>query len=185
MNRATDLGTRPHRGPAERAKTLLEELTVEQKVAQVSCYFPADINNTDDFAAQYPHGVGHDSCLEARAAESLEEVTAFQRKVQSAAMEASGHQIPAVFHMEGLCGAYLPGATSFPSGIGRGSSWDPDLERSVGLIVGRQERAVGISHTLAPVLDISRDSRMGRQGETYGEDPTLAAALGVAYVAGL
>ena len=185
MNRPTDMGTRPHRGPAERAKMLLGELSVEQKVAQVSCYFPADINNTDDFAAQYPHGVGHVSCLEARAAESLEEVTAFQRKVQSAAMEASGHQIPAVFHMEGLCGAYLPGATSFPSGIGRGSSWDPDLERSVGLIVGRQERAVGISHTLAPVLDISRDSRMGRQGETYGEDPTLAAALGVAYVAGL
>ena len=46
MNRATNMGTRPHRGPAERAKMLLGELSVEQKVAQVSCYFPADINNT-------------------------------------------------------------------------------------------------------------------------------------------
>lgn len=43
----------------------------------------------------------------------------------------------------------------------------------------------GFTQTLAPVLDISRDSRMGRQGETYGEDPTLAAAMGAAYTAGV
>lgn len=43
----------------------------------------------------------------------------------------------------------------------------------------------GITHILAPVLDISRDSRMGRQGETYGEDPALAAALGAAYTKGI
>ncbi len=46
-------------------------------------------------------------------------------------------------------------------------------------------RALGISHTFAPVLDISRDARLGRQGETYGEDPTLTSALGSAYVKGL
>jgi beta-glucosidase len=170
---------------ADRAQALLAQLTPEQKMAQVSCYFPEDISDTDDFAARYPHGVGQVSCLQARAVDRLEHVATFQHRVQTAAMSASGHQIPAIFHMEGLCGAYLPGATSFPSGLGRASSWDPDLERAVGEIVGRQERALGISHTFAPVLDISRDSRMGRQGETYGEDPTLAAALGVAYVEGL
>ena len=35
------------------------------------------------------------------------------------------------------------------------------------------------------MLDICRDPRFGRQGEGYGEDPTLAAAMGAAYVAGL
>ena len=49
----------------------------------------------------------------------------------------------------------------------------------------KQEAACGITHILAPVLDISRDSRMGRQGETYGEDPALAAALGAAYTKGI
>ena len=87
--------------------------------------------------------------------------------------------------MEGLCGAYIPGATSFPSGLGRAAGWDTDLEHRIGEIVGRQERALGITHTLAPVLDVSRDPRMGRQGETYGEDPSLAAALGVEYTRGL
>lgn len=44
---------------------------------------------------------------------------------------------------------------------------------------------MGISHALAPVFDICRDPRFGRMGETYGEDPTLAAAMGTAYVKGL
>ena len=52
-------------------------------------------------------------------------------------------------------------------------------------MVAKQEAACGITHILAPVLDISRDSRMGRQGETYGEDPALAAALGAAYTKGI
>ena len=100
-------------------------------------------------------------------------------------MENSEHHIPAIFHMEGLCGAFIQGAVSFPSGIGRASSWDPELEEKVGEIVSRQELSCGITQVLAPVLDISRDSRMGRQGETYGEDPTLAAAMGSAYTKGV
>ncbi len=171
--------------PSRRADLLLPRLTVDQKMAQVSCYFPVDITDTSDLRARFPHGVGEVSCLEARDAVSLDEVTEFQHRVQRDAMEASGHGIPAILHMEGVCGAFLPGATSFPSGLGRASSWDVELERRVGQTVGRQERAVGITHTLAPVLDVSRDPRMGRHGETYGEDPTLAAALGVAYTQGV
>ncbi|WP_457967241.1 glycoside hydrolase family 3 C-terminal domain-containing protein [Arthrobacter sp. D1-29] len=169
----------------ERAALLLEKLSLDEKMAQVSCYFPTDITQTGDFGERFPYGIGEVSCLEARSALTLDEVTAFQHRVQAQAMEGSGHGIPAIFHMEGLCGAYLPEATSFPSGLGRAAAWNVDLEREVGNIVGRQERAVGITHTLAPVLDVSRDPRLGRQGETYGEDPTLASALGVAYTQGL
>ena len=57
-------------------------------------------------------------------------------------------------------------------------------KRSGGLSAGRR-RPAALPTFFAPVLDISRDSRMGRQGETYGEDPTLAAALGVAYTKGI
>jgi beta-glucosidase len=58
----------------------------------------------------------------------------------------------------------VQGATSVPSGIGRAASWDSKLEKEIGEIVGRQERAVGITKAFAP--DISRVSRMGRQGFT-------------------
>ena len=179
------MSTESQRDPGQRAQSLLGLLTLDQKLAQLSCYFPTDVADTSDFAGRFPHGAGQVSALEARDARSLEDVAVFQQRVQAEAMQASGHGIPAIFHMEGLCGAFLPQATSFPSGLGRGASWDVDLERKIGEIVGRQERALGITHTLAPVLDVARDPRMGRQGESYGEDPTLCAALGVAYTRGL
>ena len=174
--------------PTMRAELLLAEMTLDEKMAQVNCAFPydTDLDISLKMAQQKaPQGTGHVSCLIMRDLETLEDAVRFQRALQRKAMEKTPHHIPAIFHMEGLCGAYLQGAASFPSGYARGASWDPALEREIGAVIGRQERCVGITQTLAPVLDISRDQRMGRCAETYGEDPTLAAALGAAYAGGL
>ncbi len=171
--------------PARRAELLLSQMSLEEKLSQLICFPPAQKGAYETLERDFPQGAGHISCLQMRGLKTLEEGAEFQREIQDIVMRKSEHHIPAIFHMEGLCGAYIQGATSFPSGIGRASSWDPALEERVGEIVGRQERAIGVSETLAPVLDISRDARMGRQGETYGEDPALAAAMGTAYVKGL
>ncbi len=173
--------------PQERAQALLEELSLEEKIAQINCVFPFDriMNDFEAIAAQTKHGIGQVSTLEMRRMETLEEVAAWQKKVQEIVMANSEHHIPAIFHMEGLCGAFIQDSTSFPSGIGRGSGWDTELEEKIAEIVSRQEAACGITHVFAPILDISRDSRMGRQGETYGEDPVLASALGAAYTRGI
>ncbi len=168
----------------ERAADLLARLTPKEKMAQLCCAFLLR-GDTERFRTQCRHGIGTVTTLDMRRAETLEEAAQMQRTAQQAVMEQSRFHIPAIFHMEGLCGAFIPGAASLPAGIGRGSSWDPNLEKQLAQIVGRQERAVGITQTLAPVLDISRDSRMGRQGETYGEDPTLAARMGTAFVQGI
>ena len=171
----------------ERAEALLQELTLDEKMAQINCIFPFDKLYLDfDFIARsVPFGIGEVSTLEMRRIETLEEVAAWQRQVQRIVMENSPHHIPAIFHMEGLCGAFIQDTTSFPAGIGRGAGWDPELEEAIARIVSRQEAACGITHVLAPVLDVSRDPRMGRHGESYGEDPTLAAALGAAYTRGI
>lgn len=171
-------------GEKERAKRLLAQMTVEEKMAQLTCYFPQKM----EFSAlerEYPHGAGAVSALEMRKLTSLEECARMQRSIQEMVMKCSEHHIPAIFHMEGLCGAFIQGALSLPAGINRAASWDTALEEKMGRIVSRQEKAVGITHVFAPVLDISRDSRMGRQGETYGEDPVLAAAMGVAFTRGI
>ena len=167
--------------PQERAEDLLAKLSTEEKMAQVQCW----LWGHGDGEEILKHGIGHVSTLEIRNVKTLEEVSENLIRIQKQVMESSEHHIPAIFHMEGLCGALMQEAVSFPSGIGRASSWDPKLEEQIGQIVGRQERAVGITQTLAPVLDISRDSRMGRQCETYGEDPALAAAMGSAFVKGV
>lgn len=175
------------KSPAERAAALLQELTLDEKMAQLGCIFPFG-ENYDDMerqAAEMPYGIGQVSTLEMRRIRTLDEAAAWQRKMQETVMRQSPHRIPAIFHMEGLCGAFIQESTSFPAGIARGSGWNPELEEEIARVVARQEAACGITHILAPVLDISRDSRMGRQGETYGEDPALASALGAAYTRGI
>lgn len=174
----------PALSPDERAEDLLGKLSLDEKMAQV-CGMWLRPDDEEGMRTNALHGIGQVSTLFMRSMETLDEVVKWQRKVQKMVMENSEHQIPAVFHMEGLCGAFIQDSTSFPSGIGRGSSWDPQLEEKIARIVSRQELACGITQVLAPVLDISRDSRMGRQGETYGEDPTLAAAMGTAYTRGI
>src|SRR4029079_11636631 len=71
----------------ERADLLLAELSLDEKMAQVSCYFPSDITQTADVAERFAYGIGVVSPLEARSALTLDDVTAFQRRVQSAAMD--------------------------------------------------------------------------------------------------
>ena len=173
--------------PEERAVALLVELSLDEKMAQVNCIFPFGevYDDMEKISQGTPLGIGEVSTLEMRRIETLEEAAQWQRKVQKIVMDNSPHHIPAIFHMEGLCGAFIQDTTSFPAGIGRGSGFDPELEEKIAEIVSRQEAACGITHVLAPVLDISRDSRLGRQGETYGEDPVLVSALGAAYTRGI
>src|SRR5262249_42637525 len=60
-----------------------------------------------------------------------------------------------------------------------------ELVGEMAALIRRQMRRVGLRHALSPVLDVALDPRWGRVHETYGEDPYLCAALGVAYTRGL
>lgn len=173
--------------PEKRAAALLEELSLEEKLAQIVGIFPFNELAWDfDFIrTETLCGIGEIATLEVRRMEALEEVGAWQRKVQSIIMENSPHHIPAIFHMEGLCGPFIQDSTSFPAGIGRGSSFDPELEERIGEAISREEAACGFTRMLAPVLDIARDHRLGRTGESYGEDPTLVAVMGAAFTRGI
>ena len=125
------------------------------------------------------NGIGHVSTLEIRAVKSLEEAAESLKRVQEKIMKKTAAlESQPSFIWKACAEVWCQERTSFPSGIGRASSFDRTLEKRVGEVVGRQERAIGITQTLAPVLDISRDSRMGRQCETYGEDPSSAVGHG-------
>ena len=167
--------------PEERAEDLLAKMSAEEKLAQLTGVFA--IRKMDE--KQITHGIGQVSTLAFREELDSDEVAKWQKELQKKIIEKSPHGIPAVFHMEGLCGAFIKGTTAFPSGINRGASFDAELEEKIGEVVSRQEAAYGITQILAPVLDISRDSRMGRQCEPYGEDPTLSAAMGTAFTEGI
>ena len=46
--------------------------------------------------------------------------------------------------MEGLTGGTMPGAVSFPDGLRRTTSFDPQLEQEIGDIISRQEAASAV-----------------------------------------
>lgn len=169
---------------AERAKDLLRRLSIEEKVAQLQCYNPKD-KNGPNLENSFHNGVGAIALLSAAWDDSKEEVAKKLNDYQEKVIKRSRFGIPALFHMEGLTGALMPEATSFPTGIGRGAAWNPELEEKMGAVVSEEMSVIGIKHALAPVLDVTRDARFGRYGESYGEDPTLVSALGCAYVKGI
>ncbi len=78
-----------------------------------------------------------------------------------------------------------PAATTFPCGAALASTWNTDLMREVGRVLGHETRALGYEVLLGPCINIVRSPLGGRNFETYGEDPCLSGEMGVAYVEGL
>lgn len=83
--------------------------------------------------------------------------------------------------------------TQFPQGIGLAHTWDPDLVRRAGDVIGSEARYIvenklnpkGFLVLLTPNADLSRDPRWGRTQETYGEDPFFNGAIAVALIKGI
>lgn len=91
-------------------------------------------------------------------------------------------------------------ATVFPEPVGGAATWNPELLRQEGRVVGIEGRAkfndyatkhngdskwwTGLTFW-APNINIFRDPRWGRGQETYGEDPFLTGEMGVQFVKGM
>src|SRR5713101_5911663 len=100
-------------------------------------------------------------------------------EVQRFFIEETRLGIPVDFTQEGLRGVAAYTATSFPSELGQGHTWDKELISEIGRIEADEARALGYPNVYAPTLDVSRDQRWGRIEDTYGEDPYLVSRLGV------
>jgi len=82
--------------------------------------------------------------------------------------------------------------TVFPQAIGLGSTWNPDLLKQVGTVVGTEARGyhaidpeVWGLQLWAPVVNLLRDPRWGRNEEGYSEDALLTGVLSTAYGRGI
>ena len=93
--------------------------------------------------------------------------------------------IPAMVHEECLTGLQAWQATTFPSPLAWGASFDPALVRRVAHAIGSTMASLGVHQGLAPVLDVVRDARWGRVEECISEDPYVVGSIGTSYVRGL
>ena len=165
---------------AERVRDLMARMTVEEKVSQLTCAYA--YGGTVDLG-ELSYGIGHIGM--SNGTMTPEGNVELVNRVQKYLVEETRLGIPAIFHVETLNGGSLAEATTYPIPLGLAASFDHKRVHQMGEQIRREMTAVGQKMALAPVLDISRDPRWGRMGETYGECPTLTSAMGSAYIRGI
>lgn len=70
----------------------------------------------------------------------------------------------------------------WPTPLGLGASFDPEVVRDFGNVVSAEYRALGIATALSPQADIYTEPRWRRGVGTFTEDPVLAADMTRAYI---
>ncbi len=161
-----------------RAADLLRQMTLDEKIAQLAQLpgfpVPQFLGNAD--------GATVEQIIEKRGAGSMLWVSDPKQidRFQHIAVEKSRHHIPILFGLDVIHGYH----TIFPSPIGTASSWDPAMIEQAQTIAAKEARAIGITWTFGPMVDIARDARWGRMIEGAGEDPYLGSAVARAQVLG-
>lgn len=165
-----------------RVNELLRRMSLKQKIAQLQCLFSVNIKNVE-FNEVMADGIGEIAF--GYLLDSPEKSAEFIESVQKYLVEETELGIPAIVHTEAISGGFISEMTQFPSPIGLGATWDPDVVKRMAELIRRQVMAIGVRRVLSPVVDIARDPRWGRMGETFGEDPVLCSEMAVAYVDGM
>lgn len=93
---------------------------------------------------------------------------------------------PIMYGLDSIHGAtYVYGAALFPQSINIGASFNPNIAYDSGLITGKDTRAAGVPWIFSPVLGLGLQPLWARFGETFGEDPYVAAQMGSKIIEGL
>src|SRR3984885_1537197 len=74
---------------------------------------------------------------------------------------------------------------ALPSPTALAATWDPELARRAGRLLGQEARRKGVHVLLAPTVNLHRTPLGGRHFECYSEDPLLTGEIGTGYVAGV
>ncbi|HUH97244.1 MAG TPA: glycoside hydrolase family 3 N-terminal domain-containing protein [Anaerolineales bacterium] len=174
----------------QRVNKLLSQMTLDEKLAQIGSYWMFELQTNgvldwDKAADKLKHGIGQ--ITRVGGASTLEPAGAAKavNRLQAFLVEKTRLAIPAIIHEECCAGAMMLGGTAYPQMLGLAGTFQPELAERMTTAIRGQLRAIGARQGLAPVLDVGRDPRWGRVEETFGEDATLVAHFGVAYIKGL
>lgn len=94
-------------------------------------------------------------------------------------------QIPLIIGIDAIHGnAKCQNNTVYPTNIGLACSFDVDMAYKIARQTAAEMRAMNMQWTFNPNVEVARDARWGRCGETFGEDPYLVTQLGLATTRG-
>lgn len=194
------LSAEPNPSPVEeRVQALLAQMTLEEKVGQmtqidfsvVSVANGQDAENPVDQAklddAIFNHHVGsilNTPTTPNNRAQPIEKWRNITQSIRDTAAR-SRLKIPVIYGIDAIHGAtYTQNSVLFPQAISMAATFNPELSFKEGEIVAREVKASGLDWNFSPVMDIGRQPLWPRLWETYGEDVHLAQTLGGAFIKG-
>jgi len=172
----------------ERASLLLKEMTLEEKVGQMCqyvapCYVePGKGSSRKNIDATDENLGNKDLSDKVRRGEvgaflhvmTSDEAVALQKMAQGSRLG-----IPLLLGIDAIHGnALVEGCTVYPTNINMASTFNPEFMERIGEETALEMRQRGVFWTFGPNLDIARDARWGRMGETFGEDALLTSEMG-------
>lgn len=192
----------PKQPTDKRVKSLMSQMTLEEKVGQLCQYVGIDHmkesldakKNTDatmggidaqasanleleEYKKDIETGkVG--SCLHVT---SVEEANALQELALKSRLKIPLLMGTDAIHGNGMHG----GMTIYPTLISIASSFNPELQEKISEEAAKEMRASGMHWSFSPNIEVARDPRWGRTGETFGEDTYLVTEFGLATIKGL
>lgn len=103
-------------------------------------------------------------------------------KIQKYLKTKTKYGIPTFKSGEGIFAYMGYKSTAFPQPLAQAATFDENIVAKVAHILSEEFKSRGVRWIFSPVLNIGRDPRWGRTGETYGEDPYLISKMGISYV---
>lgn len=168
----------------DRVANLLAQMTLEEKIGQMTLVEKNSIKEPGDIAKYHLGGI-----LSGAGSKPENNTTAgWKEMIDGYQAEANQSRlgIPLLYGVDAVHGhAHMSGATVFPHAIGLGASNNPELVKKVANATAVELKAAGANWSFSPNLDQPQDIRWGRVYETFSDDPALVAKLGVAYQEGL
>ena len=168
----------------QRIEDLIAAMTVEEKAGQLNLladpfrWMPTAVNPLD--------GTGDPARITAMIREgkvgSLFNGIGAEagRRIQQVAVEESRLKIPLLFAADVIHGL----STIFPVPLAEAAAFDTDLARRTARAAAVETAASAVHQTYAPMVDVARDQRWGRNVEGAGEDVLLNNLLAAARVHG-
>lgn len=169
----------------ERVEALLKQMTLEEKIGQMTQVDYYAIRKQTGDIKTYSLG----SVLWGGNSEPPDVRPEVWAKIYDTYQESAATsrlKIPLLFGIDAVHGHNnVNGAVITPHNVGLGATRNPALVEQVGRMVAEEVRGTGIQWTFAPCIAVARNERWGRTYESFGEDPALVKELGAAYVRGL
>ena len=184
-----------------RLDDLMSRMTLEEKVAQMTQFVglnyitDADRNMTaeeilnSDSRASYRGLLKKDIAqmvADGKIGSFLHVLTMREANRLQELAQKSRLKIPLLIGIDAIHGnGMVAGTTVYPSPISLASTFNENIVFKIGQETAKEVRAHGSHWAFTPNVDVLRDPRWGRVGETFGEDPYLVGNFGVQMIKGL